>query len=363
MESTDTERPRRTPPPSPWRRLRTWPGWSRPLVRVGAVAALLVLIVVAVMAGTGVRHRPRSPEETARGFFEALAAGDTDRARGFATRDSEDGYRTDFLAPQAIRSDWRLESVHALGGDRVDVAVTGPGGPARFTLDTAVDGGERRLVRPYGTVTFVTARLAYGEVNGVGVDLPDNDVRFLLFPGYYTFYDDRPGYVDVSGDAEPVAIVPGAAEPTYVQPTGNVTFGPRMLASAEAATRAVLDRCTADTARIDRAACLLDPAEFGLTDPTGITWTIEAYPEVEVIVLWPMVEYGDDWAVQATVPGRITLRGTHTGADGKPADFDLDCTLTGELYFASVGLTGVTGLREAERSWNGLEPVHCTGEK
>lgn len=324
-----------------------------------AWAAGLLALVVAIAGFLAVRTAGRAnPSEIVRGFFDAVLAGDAQKARAMVPDGVEDGYATDFLVPEAIRHDWRLTQIRVTEGDETAVAivtVTGPPGTYNATVSLTLDGTGWRLNNPYGVVSFAMSSLAYAEANGVRLDLADQRAKFLVFPGVYDFYTDRNGFLDVAGRPKTVAVLPEQGEPTMAMPDGTVTFGPRTIESAQAATRAAIDRCTAITDRIDPASCYFDATELGLDTPRDITWTVETYPTVEIGILWPPVEYGDRWAIQTTEPGRITLHGTDAAGP-----FGLDCELTGELYFVTVGLTGVGPLMRAERSWNGVEPINCS---
>ncbi|GLZ77881.1 hypothetical protein Afil01_26880 [Actinorhabdospora filicis] len=328
---------------------------SRKVAWAAAFLALIVVIAGVFAMRTATRETPGS---VVRGFFDAVLAGDVDTARAMVPEGVEDGYATDFLVPRAIRHDWRVTEIRVTEGDDTAVAivtVTGPPGTHNATVSLTLAGNEWRLNNPYGVVTFAMSSLAYGEANGIMLDLADQRAKFLVFPGVYDFYTDRTGVLDVAGRPKTVMVLPEQAEPTMAMPDGTVSFGPKTTESAKAATRTAIDACTAITDRVDPAACHFDAAELGLDAPHGITWKVEEYPEVEVAILWPPVEYGDRWAIQTTRPGRITLTGEHAGSE----KFGLDCTLTGELYFVTVGLGGVGPLMTAERSWNGLEPIHC----
>ncbi|GIG69253.1 hypothetical protein [Phytomonospora endophytica] len=358
MEPTEPVRP------GLYRRVRSWEGWSRPGVHLVAFLALVAVIAGGVLVPAAAREaKLKSSEEVVRAFFDAVMAGDAAAARAMVPADVESGYATDFLVPEAIRHDWRVTAMRTTESRTTAIAVvtvTGPSGAVNATV-TLTRGGESdswELTSPYGAVSFAMSSLSYGEVNGVFKELDDQSTRFLVFPGFYRFYTDRPGVLDVAGRPATVAVMPEQAEPTWAAPDGTITFGPQTLATADIATRAAIDACTADTSGIDPASCYFAASELGLKDPRDITWTVEAYPEVEINILWPPVEFGDDWAIQTTKPGRISLRGTHSGDDG-PERFSLDCELTGQLYFVQVGLSGVRDMITAERSWDGVEPIHC----
>ena len=350
-------------PPEPRPRLRR--RRSRPL-RIAAAAVVLVVAAGGVLLARHayLAYTRNDPRDVVRAYFAAILAGETEKARAMnADRATDESlYSPDFLVPEAIKGDWwvstvTLEEQRPTAVQAVAV-LTGPPGmaTARLSLQLDEDGNRWQLKTPYAVVNFGRSSLSYTEVNGVLREPKGMGQRYLLFPGFYSFYRTRPGYVDLGEDEGRVPVTPeypGSPGPETVDPGRAVALGAEMRASANALIRNDLDDCTAVTARPSPDTCLFDGYVLDADRPGAYTWRVEAYPDVDVVRVADPGAGEPDWAVRTRTPGRVTVR------DGAPGGRDVRCTLSGELARVSVGVLGVKDATAPPLPDGAAGPVRC----
>jgi hypothetical protein len=274
----------------------------------GAVLGIVLAGTVVVGAGLAwwLLSRPPGPDETARAFLEALAAGDGDRALALAEPPAGDvDIATALGGASAYLTDPAVVGVEKIDDGAARAAVT-------FTLD-----GEDRSVS-FGLVErdggWIVAADAFGALSatttlGEAVLAGGVPVRagseVALLPAVYPVQAAPEG---VLTGAMTVAVLPG--ETTTAEVAASVS--PEATRLAQEQLDAYAGECTTTASAVPPHCGLRVPWAADLATLDSIAFRVEALPQVAL---------SPDLRTFAATSGIVVATATGTTRDGGSASF------------------------------------------
>lgn len=315
--------------------------WARPRRwSILAEAALAVLVALAALPFLVVGAREAEEVAVVTAYLEALRDGDVERAETFVSDEYALDANLSWLTPEALSTDWEIESVALKSASTSTVHAVITSGEARaegaFRLQTFAD--RPLIVNPYLYLTNVRPMFADLEINGVRGEVATADHTALpvaLYPGSYRLFASA---ADLLGEGGvPLLALPG---------TGSSGYGGDMLGIDTVMTEPLLGGEAVESllnehlaAWIDACAASADPAPEGCpfsaaSDLGGVAddgrerfdavetlaWTVANYPEVR---------FDRGLRLEVVEPGWMTLSGNGTlyFDDGETAALDGRCEI------------------------------------
>jgi hypothetical protein len=315
--------------------------WARPRrwsILGEAVLAVLVALVAWPILAVGAREP--APVQVVTAYLEALRDGDVVRAETFASNGFDSTADLSWLTPEAMSSDWEIESVELKSASETTVhAVISSGGTraeGAFLLENVDD--DFLITNPYMYLSISGPLFTSMEIGGVSGEIASvgdsSPASVALYPGSYTLFESVPELA--GGDGLSLLAMPGSAgAETYS--TDTIDFD-RLMTNALADSEAIetrlndelaawLDEC-AESSEVAPPGCPFNAAESmsiaydgrtEFSDVSELDWAVGAYPKVR---------FGRDLRLEVVEPGWMALSGTGTPwYDGGETALDGHCAI------------------------------------
>lgn len=323
-----------------------------PLVLVAAGVALLLVVGIAVAAltgrdkdsaddpvGSGASSAPQAdlPSDAVRGYLQALADLDADRAVGYLEDDPAD---KTFLTKEVLTASAKTAAISDVNVPEVTdkyaykVASTYKLGDRSVTEDYNVSevGGSWKLSRAVTEIdlSYLRDDTLTMLINGTAVV---ND-KISLFPGHYVFTTDN---AYVSYGAKNTLTLTGPSD--YDSPQLTPTLSADGKAAFVKATKKAFEKCL-DEHKLRPKGCPNQIAEQKgqkFTEST-VRWSVTNNPFKNVRA---SIDSSDPTTVSASFPvsynfkGKATLNGQNVRYDGEPTGL-YNFTSTGDLAKKAV---------------------------
>lgn len=356
--------------------------------------AVLALVVAGGLFYVGTDwYKGWQAERTVTSYLEAIQKGDVDEALSY-TGTMLDEWRTDFLIPDALDTNWEVEDVSvqerdtSFSGDdyfRVEVTIgMESGAEVSNTLRVAnYDDSGWTVGSSFAYLAFDSRNYGYLEINGHTADATTDGPRtvprdFLLFPGVYDFYSEKDPLLEYDGD--PVLIFGSESMSADGQDLGDGVMSAQLgisdhLALSDDAqglyhqaiqdhTDECVEALTGDDHDGTLYGCELGAVEDQIhaevggsySEFSGYQWEITSYPTAE-LEYEPEPDGEMIWLRGVSKQsGEATLTVEAADGNGSETQFEFVCEVsiehskavldeTGHIYFKPKRFTGPTVFR------------------
>ncbi|MFH8250498.1 hypothetical protein ACH3VR_09060 [Microbacterium sp. B2969] len=300
-------------------------------MRRGVVVAVAIAVAIVVVGGGlawWLLSRPPGPEDTARGYLEALAAGDADRALSYA-QPSDADLKGAFEGADEYLTEPSVGDV-ADAGDEATAAVTFrlDGSTQEATLPLARHDG--RWVVDSGGFGALTATTTIGDHVIVGDAVLPAGEDLQLLPAVYPVHAAPRGLLDGS---TPVTVLPGAHADAAVE----ASVSPDATRLAQQQLDVYAADCTRAATTVPTNCGLRVPWAADLATLSSIVFRVEQTPQVAL---------APDLRSFAATGGVVVATATGTTRGGDEASFTYsadDWALRGTIALTAEGMTLAVG--------------------